>query len=320
MRRETTGSATRDAGAVRTALFVPGHRDDYFEQALSGPSDAVILDLEDAVPTGAKVRARSLIREALRKMEEPSGRPRVWVRMNVLGSPAWDLDAKALVGLPALDGLMPTKTNGSRSPEAVVRAWKRVAGKAPPPLWPLIETVEGLHDLMTGQMRGVREYCDGITYGGEDFVTSMRTQHSAHGQDLTFVRAWIVLLARVHGVTALDTPFLRVEDPTGLREAAVTAAKIGFDGKLLVHPRQVDTVNEVFTPTRSEIERAERLLQVASEQEAGEKTVTVLDGELVGPPMVKRARSLIAQATRLGVLGKHAEDETSEKPRQGEKK
>jgi citrate lyase subunit beta/citryl-CoA lyase len=257
---------------LRSLLFVPGDRPDRFQKAIASDADGVVLDLEDAVAPSDKERARSLVADFCR-----TPRSRVYVRINAIDTPYFDQDLTSLRGAPIAGVLLPK----AESIEAVERA-----GETGLPVLPLVETAAGFVRCESiGRVRGVQR----LVFGHVDFQQDLRITEA--GNELLFFRSAIVLYSRVCGLAApLDGVTTAVDDSVRITADAEAARRLGFGGKLCIHPRQVSFVHQAFTPKASERAWAERVLQAV-----GEGGVGTIDGELVDRPMVLRARSILAQ-------------------------
>ncbi|HEX6992936.1 MAG TPA: CoA ester lyase [Gammaproteobacteria bacterium] len=286
----------------RSMLFVPGDSERKLAKARDTAADALILDLEDAVDPARKGRARDLTAEFLHGEREP-GRT-IFVRINALDEPEARADLDAI--LPARpDGLVVPKV---RAADDVARlsvlldALEPRAGVPPgaTAIMPIAtETPAGVFAL--GRYAGASPRLAYLTWGAEDLSAALgaETAVDADGEWLPpyqLVRALCLLAAADAGVPAIDTVHTDLVDETRLLRQALAAKRDGFAGKLAIHPAQVDLLNEVFTPSREEVERARRIV-AAFEAAPGVGAIS-LDGRMLDRPHLARARRVIALAER----------------------
>ncbi len=284
---------------LRTMLFVPGNRSRMIEKATSLDPDAVIFDIEDAVPPAEKPTARGMIREAMDSGRfDRFGR---FVRVNSVSTGLLAADLKAVVG-PHMDGIVLPKVESREDVEEAHRLLAECEkeqgleiGKLR--IVPIVETVRGVLGLPG--FAGCNPRLAGLCYGAEDFSTDLGVERSREGTEGFYPKVQVALYARVTNVVALDSIFADVKDDEGLEKDTLLAKQLGFKGKLVIHPSQIPIVNSIFTPSEQEIERARKIVMAYDEAEArGEASVTV-DGKMVDIPIADRARSLLAVAERI---------------------
>jgi citrate lyase subunit beta/citryl-CoA lyase len=262
--------------AARSWLFVPGNRSDRFAKAASCGADVVVCDLEDAVAAHAKQAAR----EAVARWLSHGGR--ACVRINAIGTPDHDADVSALSGVSGLTAVMVPK---AQDPRAMAEL---SAGLSPgTSIVPLVETAVGVHrayDVAT--VPGVSR----LAFGSIDFALDVGAEDSA--TPLLFARSTLVVASRAAGLDPpVDGVTVDLEAPDAAAGDARAAARLGFGGKLCVHPSQVGPVNNAFRPSEDEVRHARRVL--ASVREGG---VGRLDGQMVDRPVVERAERVLQRA------------------------
>jgi citrate lyase subunit beta/citryl-CoA lyase len=261
---------------VRTWLYVPAHHSDRAQKALASGADAVVLDLEDSVPAQRKDEAREAALALLRDL--PIDRPRVWVRVNALGSP-WG--ASDLAGLAGVD------VDGVRLPRAEDQDEVRQVGDAVDrPVQLLLETARGLmaaQDLAVAHPSVV-----GISLGEADLAADLRVAPSG----LDWARGWVVAVARAAGLPSpVQSVYTNVSDLAGLRTTTARGRGHGFFGRSVVHPKQIEPVHEVYRPTGDEIDRAQDLVNAYDRaRERGEAAALTPDGRFVDPAVVAGAQ------------------------------
>ena len=261
----------------RSYLFAPGHNAKLLNRVFQAGADAVMLDLEDAVPPDAKVTARAMVAEAL--LDHPA-----WVRVNAAQT-AWceaDLDAVADRAL----GIRIPKVESAGDVEWVTA---RAPGK---PIICAIESARGVlaaHEIAA--VPGVRF----LAMGGVDLQRDLNT--SGGNLQTLYARSYLVLASRAAGIEPpIDSVFPLLDDTAGLRDQAQFARSLGFFGKSAIHPRQLDILHEIFTPTAAEIEWAQSVL--AGFEATGGGGFALPSGEFVDLPVADRARRLLEIAGR----------------------
>lgn len=287
-------------GAPRSWLYVPGHRTDRVTKALTAGADAVVVDLEDAVPADAKVAAREAAVALLAdRAALPSG-TRLWVRIN---SPATDegrADIAALAGLP-VDGLRIPRADDP----ALVR---EVAERTGAPLQLLIESARGL--ARAAELAGAHELVRGIGLGEADLSADLLVDRD---EGLTWARGAVVVAARAAGLPSpVQSVWTDVADVDGLRASSRVGRATGFFGRSVIHPRQLAVVHEVFTPSSEEVDAALAVVRTAEDAAArGEAAALDAQGRFVDPAVVARARIVLDRAVP-------QEPSTAPAPRPGE--
>jgi citrate lyase subunit beta/citryl-CoA lyase len=258
---------------ARSYLFAPGHNAKLVEKVFTAGADAVVLDLEDAVPPDAKEQARAAVAAVI------VDRSAV-VRVNEARSQECERDLAAVAEHAAAIRIPKCET-----PDEV--AW--VAERAPGvPLICAIETARGV--LAAEQLAAV----DGVAHlsmGGVDLRRDLRT--SGGTMQTLYVRSHLVVVSRAAGLDPpIDSVYPHLDDDTGLREEASFANSLGFFGKGAIHPRQLPTLHEVFTPSNEQLRWARAVL--AAFEEAGHGAARLPDGEFIDLPVAQRARRLLA--------------------------
>jgi citrate lyase subunit beta/citryl-CoA lyase len=275
----------------RSVLYLPGSNARALEKARELPADALILDLEDAVAPSAKEEARGLVLAALAKGGF-GARERV-VRVNGRSTPwgAADLAAAARSGADAV--CLPKAESA-----ADVRAAEELLVRAGAPvglaLWCMIETPRGV--LAAAEIAGASPRVACLVAGTSDLVKDLGARHTPSRAEVLPSLALLLLAARAHGLAALDGVHLDLADEAGLEAACRQGRDLGFDGKTLIHPKQLESANRAFAPDEAEVEHARRIISAHAEAEAAGRGVTVVDGRLVEALHVESARRTVALA------------------------
>jgi len=257
---------------LQAPLFVPANRPDRFQKAAASTAEAVILDLEDAVPAAEKDQARARLQTGF--TEKP-----VIVRINGPATPWHDADVEALRGLRPAAIMLP-KAEQAREIERLTAA---LAGRFP--ILALIETARGLANARAlAALDGIAR----LVFGSIDYCADLGCAHTH--EILMPVRSELVLASKLAGIAApIDGVTARLDDPAVAFKDAAHARDLGMTGKLCIHPGQVEAVRRAFMPSAMDIDWAERVLA------AGEGAVTV-DGAMVDEPVRIRARAILATA------------------------
>lgn len=283
---------------LRSLLFVPGDNPKMLRKAWNTAADAVILDLEDAVPLAAKTEARAQVHKIL--AAAPPSKPRMLVRINAFATADWQEDLEAVVG-PEIQGIVLPKCDAPQTVRAIDRVLQRrekLAGLEPGGvrLFLLIESAKGL--LNMGSMFAASDRTVGLILGGEDFCLDMGISRTQEGTELSYPRAALAVCAHAHGCYAVDTIYDNYKDPEGLLQEARLAKALGFSGKLAIHPTQIEPIHAAFAPSAQEVWEANRVLEAFNQAQAAGTGVTVLDGKMIDRPIVERARRIVALASQ----------------------
>lgn len=277
----------------RSMLFIPGNTPNLLMNADILGSDAIILDLEDAVSPAEKDAARILVRNALKTLGYRG--VEVIIRINPTETEFWKRDLEAVLPLrPSM--IMPTKVSGPEVVREVSDYMSILEQREGIPvgtvkLIPLIETALGVENAYA--IASVDPRVAAIFLGGEDLTADLQCKRTKEGREIFYARSRMVNAARAAGVEVYDTPFTDVNDPEGLRADAQLAKSLGFTGKASISPRHVDAINEVFTPTQAEIDYAHEVMDTIAEAKRQGKGVVSLRGKMIDAPIVARARQVL---------------------------
>ena len=279
---------------LRSLIFVPGNRPNMLERALTFPADIIMVDLEDSVPPGEKVAARGVAAEWIPKLGQAG--QRVMVRANALDT-GLTRDELAAVVSPDLYGVSVGKTESAwdlREIERILAPLETRAGLAANHLRliPWIESAQAIvnvNDMARALPRTVA-----IAFGAEDFTNDMGIRRTDDGEEVYHPRCTVAIAARAAGCASLDSPYVAFRNPEGLRKDAGTARQMGYTGKFAIHPSQVETINELFSPLPEDVAYARRVMEAWAEAEATGRGSLSLDDKMVDVPVVKRAQNLLA--------------------------
>jgi citrate lyase subunit beta/citryl-CoA lyase len=274
-------------------LFMPGANARAMAKARELPCDGVILDLEDAVAVDAKTEARAQV--AATVAAAGFGHRELVVRVNALDTPWGHDDLAALSGL-SVDGLLFPKVETTRQVDQIVAATE-AAGLGSVPLWFMIETPRGVLDVRSIVERTRRLAV--VVMGTSDLVKDMRAAHIPDRSNLSFALQHCLLVARTTGVEILDGVHLDFRNEDTLRAVCRQARDMGFDGKTLIHPGQIETANAVFGFDDAAVAHAARVLETWAAAQAAGKGVAELDGKLIENLHAAEAERILAFARAL---------------------
>ncbi len=275
----------------RSCLSVPARPNRKLEKASELVADEIVIDLEDSVATAEKEEARAAVTEALAHGRWAS--ETVSVRVNGTSTPWFEDDVRAIVGAgERLDSVIVPKVEAPADlgrAEALVSEAER---ERPVGLQALIESARGLRDV--DEIAEASPLLEALILGPADMSVSLGFASPEDGSRWDFIRGAVLVAARAAGLQAIDGPFLQISDLEGLRESAGRARDLGFDGKWALHPSQIDSLNELFSPTAEEAARASAILEALDGAGGG---AALLGGEMIDEASRKRAEALLASAT-----------------------
>jgi citrate lyase subunit beta/citryl-CoA lyase len=281
---------------IRTALFVPGNRPDRVDKAVNTAADVVIIDLEDAVPYSQKKETRPVVREKIQRFWK---RP-VLVRINALDTEFFqdDLNAVMVEGLACI--MVPKVETAAQIRKINQALLEMEAKKGLRPgsilIIPLIESslaVENVFQIVSQRTDPQRLFT--VAFGAADFALDMGFEITKTGEELLYPRARIAVACRAAGVEPpLDTPFMiDLKDIEALEADIKRACQLGFQGKLCIHPNQVDICNQLFSPSEEEVQYARKVILAFDEAEAAGSAAIQLEGKFVDYPVVERCRRIL---------------------------
>ena len=274
----------------RSVLYIPGSKERALEKARDLPADAIIFDLEDAVAPEEKPRAREILAEALRA--DYGNRARI-VRINGLDTVWGREDALAFANHTGADALLIPKVSRASDLEAVARL---APGK---PLWAMMETALGM--LNAGEI-AAHPALHGMVMGTNDLAKELGSRFRTDRLPMQAGLGLCLLAARAHGRIIVDGVFNAFKDEEGLRAECEQGRDMGFDGKTLIHPAQLDIANAVFAPSEADVTLARRQIEAYDAAIARGEAVAVVDGKIVENLHVATARSLLAKAEAIAAL------------------
>jgi citrate lyase subunit beta/citryl-CoA lyase len=286
-------SETRNLKPRRSVLYMPGANARAMEKVKTLDCDAIIFDLEDAVAADAKAVAREQVAEMLRGGGY-GYRERI-VRINGLDTP-WGEDDLATAATLPVDAILFPKVESAGQVEAIVEALD-AAGGSQLPVWVMVETPKGVLDVREVAAAADRVEC--LVMGTSDLVKELRAQHTPSRSNLAFAFQHCVLAAREAGIAVLDGVHLDFRNLESFQAACEQGRAMGFDGKTLIHPTQVEGANQAFGYSDEDVADARAVLKVWAEAQAAGKGVAELEGRLIENLHAAEAERVIAFAEAL---------------------
>ena len=284
---------------MRSLMFVPAHNQKLLDSSLRRDADVLLLDIEDSVPPVDKQTARNNILEFV-KRPEAQGKV-IFPRVNDRESGELLKDLYQLT-VDGIAGFMYPKSTKEEDVYFVGKLLETIEYEKGIPvgtfkLIPLIETA--------GAIVNIKEICTACTrvvavaFGCEDYVTDLGGKHDPEGQSIFYARNAIVNAARFAGVAPIDTVHIKVHDLEDLEHNLILSKNLGFEGMLVLNPKELPLVNQYFSPSEEEIAWAEEMVQLTAEAKAEGKGVAVKDNKFIGPPMLKMAEKILARQKKI---------------------
>lgn len=272
----------------RSYLFVPGHRTDLIKKALSTETDAVIVDLEDAVANERKEEIRYQVFDALRDI----GRnlKKIYLRINETKSPFYRGDVELALQLPITGVVLPK----AQSREELLQLDKLLLEKSK--IIPLIESAKGV--FFCKDIASASRNVERIAFGAVDYCLDMGISITDQQEELIFPRSLIAVASRTSGIEPpIDTVYVNFKDLEGLKEEAKRAKRLGFLAKLCIHPEQVNIVNQIFSPTMEEQNWAKEIIKAFEKAELQGVATIQVDGTMVDYPVYKQALQIMKRSS-----------------------
>jgi citrate lyase beta subunit len=281
----------------RSVLYMPGANTRALEKARSLPADALVFDLEDAVAPDAKEAARTNV--VLAAQSKAYGKREIAIRCNGLATEWGPADIEAIATSGA-DAILVPKVESAAEVTHVVSLLD-TAG-APPTLavWAMIETPKAI--LRAEEIAGSHPRLALFVMGTNDLVKDMRARHTPMRLPLMTALGLGMLAARAYGLTILDGVYNDIRDVEGFRAVCQQGLEMGFDGKTLIHPSQVEPCNEVFAPSAAELEMAGKIVAAFKQAQAEGKGVVTVDGRMIENLHVEQAERALALAAAIKEL------------------
>ncbi|WP_296766260.1 CoA ester lyase [Sediminimonas sp.] len=280
-----------DARPYRSVLYIPASKERALDKARSLPVDAIIFDLEDAVSIDAKDDARQTLAAAL--AEGGYGNRARIVRINGLETP-WGADDVAALGGADVDAVLLPKAGAAADVQALAEMLPRNV-----PIWAMIETPQG---VLNAAEIAAHPRLAGFVAGTNDLAKELNCRHRPDRLPLQAALQTMLLAARAHDVVAVDGVYNQFKDEEGLRAECAQGRDLGFDGKTLIHPAQVEIANAAFSPSQDEVDLAHRQIAAFEDAQKTGQGVAVVDGQIVENLHVDTARRILAMASSVASL------------------
>lgn len=287
----------------RSLLFVPGGEPRKVERARGAGADTLLFDLEDSVPPGAKAEARAHVAAALRASGFGSAEPAV--RVNPPGTPFFEDDLAAVVRSGGGTVMVPKSECAEQLAQvdhALERLERERAGAGERVrILALVETPAGI--VQASALRGRAPRVEALCFGHADFSLQMGLTEADASRGIAYhARCNLVLAARASGVVPIDTVYLAVKDDEAFQRDAELGRSLGFEGKLCIHPRQVEIANAVYTPAADQVAYATRVVEAWERALAEGQGVFTVDGKMVDAPLVAAQQRVLDLARRAAEL------------------
>jgi citrate lyase subunit beta / citryl-CoA lyase len=281
---------------ARSFLYVPANREKFLEKAIGLPSDAFIFDLEDSVPPAEKANARTGVREYAPKIA--SGR--VWVRVNGLETGLAANDLEAVVGVAGLAGFFLPKVETAdevRRWDAMIGELEGERGVAAGSLRLVISIESALGVLNAYAMATAAARVVSLTFGGAqdgDLNTDLGCAWSIDGPEMLHARSHALLAARAARFdTPLDGVFADVRDAEGFERDTALSRRLGYRGRKLIHPAQIEPCNRLYRPSTAELDYYARVIEAFDQAVAQGSAATIVDGRMIDLAMANAARRVL---------------------------
>ena len=288
---------TDDLRPRRSVLYMPGANERALEKAKGLAADALILDLEDAVAPDAKAEARERVCAAVASGEY--GRRELTIRANGLDT-EWHADDIAAIAEAGPAAVVVPKINSAADVHAVEAALEAAGAPDHTRIWAMVETPVAM--LGAADIASASERLTVLVMGTNDLAKELHAEHVPGRQPLLTGLGLCLLAARATGTVILDGVYNDISDEAGFEAECVQGRQLGFDGKTLIHPSQLEPCNRVFAPSEDEVARAEVIIAAFEEAEAEGRGVVTVDGRMIENLHVDQARRTLAQASAIAEM------------------
>ena len=287
---------------LRSLLFIPGNQAKMLQKASTFAPDVYIPDLEDSVADTDKADARRIVSEHLSLFTNSN--KLVIPRVNSLETGLFELDVSSLINT-GIDGISVGKIYTSDDIKQIDKYITKYEikfniEKGSLFLIPWIETASGV--LNSNQILSSSERIIAAAFGAEDFTNDMGIERVPDDTEIAFAKNYMAISAKASNIIALDNPYFDFKNSSGLINNSLESKKIGYKGKFAIHPAQIDDINKSFSPTKLEIEHAQKIVSVFEEAVAKGRGSTSINGKVVDVPVFKRAESLLNLSSELGLI------------------
>lgn len=281
----------------RSVLYMPGANERALEKAKTLPTDALILDLEDAVAPDAKVDARARVCTAASSGEY--GKREVTIRVNGIGTQWHEEDLRAVAKAGPAAVVVP-KINSAADVRTIERALEAAGAPEHTKIWAMVETPIAM--LHAEEIASSSERLTVLVMGTNDLAKELHAEHVPGRAPLLGGLSLALLAARAAGKEILDGVYNDVADLGGFQDECIQGRQLGFDGKTLIHPTQIEPCNNAFAPSEEEITLSRRIIEAFEEAQREGRGVVTVDGRMIENLHVDNARRVLAVAEAIGAL------------------
>jgi citrate lyase subunit beta/citryl-CoA lyase len=281
----------------RSVLYMPGANTRALDKARTLPADALIFDLEDAVAPDAKEAARTNVVAAARS--KAYGKREIAIRCNGLGT-QWGKADVAAIATSGADAILVPKVESAGDVASIVALLDKAGAPQSMAVWAMMETPKGI--LRADEIAGSHKRLQLFIMGTNDLVKDMRARHTPMRLPMITALGIGMLAARAHGLTILDGVYNDIQDAEGFKAVCRQGLEMGFDGKTLIHPSQVEPCNEIFAPSAAELEMAGKIVVAFKTAQAEGKGVVTVDGRMIENLHVEQAEHALALAAAIKEL------------------
>jgi citrate lyase subunit beta / citryl-CoA lyase len=287
----------------RSLLFMPGSNLRAHEKGRNLPADGLILDLEDSVAPEAKALARDQIAQTL--ATGGFGRREMLIRTNGLDTPWWADDLAMAAGKAKPDGILVPKVSSVADLKAIGDKLSEIGADPALKVWAMIETARAvLHaEELAAASREVNRRLAGFVFGPNDISRETRIRMLPGRAAMIPMITHCILATRAHGLEILDGPYSDFSNVDGFALETAQARDLGFDGKTLIHPGQIEACNAIFTPPAEEVARARKIIAAFERPENVARGAIQIDGQMVERLHAEMARRTIAIADAMEAMG-----------------
>lgn len=282
---------------LRSMMFVPGHNEKLMESAAKSTADALIFDLEDSVqPASNKLIARKIIAE--KTNEEKFDRFRKFVRLNEIETEFFLQDVLQVTH-GKIDGFLLSKTNTKEDIQYLDSLLTSIEKERQLPVGkfsiiPILESAQSIVNINEIAISSKRIIALG--FGSEDYVSDIQgIRDFETNLSISFPRSLVSIVARANGLEAIDAAYIKVHDLEGLERHLQIGKILGYGGMWILHPKQNELANRIFSPTEKEYADAVEFLRLYEEAKKINKGVAIIEGKFVGPPLITKSKDIIAR-------------------------
>jgi len=281
----------------RSVLYMPGSNARAQEKAKNLAADGLILDLEDAVAPDAKETAREIV--CANAASDAYGAREIIIRVNGLDTP-WGRDDIIAAAKAAPDAILLPKVENAAQVHALEALMDEAGAPVGTSIWCMMETPLGILNAQEIASSSARVSC--FVMGTSDLVKDLQAQHTQMRLPVITSLGLCLLAGRAYGLSVLDGVYLDLSDEAGFKASCVQGLELGFDGKTLIHPKQLASSNEVFAPSEAEVNYSRRVIEAFEAATKEGKAVVLVDGKLVENLHVEIAKAKVALADAIAQL------------------